>query len=60
MRTYWYLVGVGIGGVALEHYTILANNAQDARSRAINLFLHPDKGFDHVEVRRLKTGGKKQ
>lgn len=56
MRTYWYIVGVGIGGVALEYHKILANNEQDARSRAIRLFLNPDKGFDHVEVKRIKKG----
>ena len=53
-RTYWYKVGVGVQGVPLHHYTILANNEQDARHRAINLFLDPEKGFDHIEVKRIR------
>ena len=53
MRTYWYMIGVGIDGVALEHHKILANNMVDARSRAIYLFLNPEKGYNHIEVKRI-------
>ena len=54
MRTYLYKVGVGYAGLALEFHTVEATSMADARSIAIRKFLHPDKGFDHVEVKRIK------
>ena len=53
-KKFLYKVGVGIGGVPLEFYKVEANNMTEARSIAIRKFLHPDKGFDHVEVKRIK------
>lgn len=49
-----YKVGVGYGGVSLEYHEVNAKNADEARSIAIRKFLHPDKGYDYVEVRRIK------
>ena len=54
MRTYLYKVGVGFAGMALEWHEVEATSMADARSIAIRKFLHPDKGFDHVEVKRIK------
>lgn len=53
-RKYLYKVGVGIEGVALEHHKVEAKNMAEARSIAIGKFLHPDKGYNHVEVKRIK------
>ena len=53
-KKFLYKVGVGIGGVPLEFYKVEANNMTEARSIAIKKFLHPSKGFDHVEVKRIK------
>lgn len=53
-RKYLYQIGVGYAGVALEFYKVEAKNAVEARDIAIRKFLHPDKGFDHVEVKRIK------
>ena len=49
-----YKVGVGISGVVLEVHEIQARNMSEARSIAIRKFLHPDKGYDHVEVKRIR------
>ena len=56
MRTYLYKVGVGYAGIALEYHKVEATNMNEARSIAIRKFLHPDKGYDHVEVKRIKKG----
>lgn len=52
MRT--YRVGVGFGGVALHFHNVKAKNAAEARSIAIREFLHPDLGFDHIEVKLIR------
>lgn len=49
-----YKVGIGIEGVALEYHEVNARNMEEARSIAIRKFLHPDKGYNHVEVKRIK------
>lgn len=54
MTMYRYQVGIGREGVALKFYEIQAPNMTEARSIAIRTFLHPDKGYDHVEVKRIK------
>lgn len=54
-RMYNYKVGIGRSGVALRFYEIQAPNMAEARIIAIRKFLHPDKGYDHVEVRRIKA-----
>lgn len=54
VRTYLYQVGVGIAGISLEFHEVEATNMVEARSIAIRKFLHPDKGYDHVEVKRIK------
>ena len=51
---YRYQVGIGREGIALKFYEIQAHNMTEARSIAIRKFLHPDKGYDHVEVKRIK------
>lgn len=53
-KLYLYSVGVGVMGVSLEHYKVEASSAQEARSIGIRKFLHPDKGYDHIEVTRVK------
>lgn len=53
-RKYLYKIGVGYAGVPLEFHKVEAKNMEEARSIAIRKFLHPDKGFDHVEVKRIK------
>ena len=53
-----YRVGVGYGGVVLQSHVITAPNAQEARSIAVRKFLHPDKGYDHVEVKRIPKSAK--
>lgn len=54
MTMYRYKVGIGREGIALKFYEIQAHNMAEARSIAIRKFLHPDKGYDHVEVKRIK------
>ena len=49
-----YRVGVGFAGVALEFHRVEARNAAEARSIAIRKFLHPDLGFDHIEVKLIR------
>ena len=53
-RMYLYKIGVGIEGVALEYHKVEAANMAEARSIAIRKFLHPDKGYNHIEVKRIK------
>lgn len=53
-KKYLYKIGVGVEGVALEFYKVEANGIAEARSIAIRKFLHPSKGFDHIEVKRIK------
>ena len=53
-RTYLYKVGIGYAGISLEFHEVEAINMVEARSIAIRKFLHPDKGYDHVEVKRIK------
>jgi len=55
-RKYLYRIGVGKSGMALEYHKIEATNEQEARSYGIRNFLHPDKGYDHIEVKRIKKG----
>ncbi len=52
-RMYFYRVGVGYAGVALEYHMVKAANELDARKFALRTWLHPDKGFDHVEAIRI-------
>ena len=54
VTVYPYKIGVGFAGVSLEFHEITARNADEARSIGIRKFLHPDKGFDHIEVKRIK------
>lgn len=54
VTVYPYKVGIGYGGVSLEYHEVNARNMEEARSIAIRKFLNPDKGFDHVEVKRIK------
>jgi len=49
-----YRIGIGYGGISLEYHEVNARNMEEARSIAIRRFLHPDKGYDHVEVKRIK------
>ena len=53
-----YLVGVGVDGVALEHHKVEAQNQSEARSIVIRKYLHPDKGFNHIEIKHIKKDGK--
>ena len=54
MRMYLYKVGVGYAGIAVEYHEVEATNMMEARSIAIRKFLHPDKGYDNGEVKRMK------
>lgn len=54
MRIYLYRVGIGYDGISLEYHEVEATNMVEARDIAIRKFLHPDKGYDHVEVKRIK------
>lgn len=54
VTVYPYKIGVGYAGVPLEFHNINARNAEEARSIAIRKFLNPDKGYDHIEVKRIK------
>lgn len=49
-----YKIGIGYAGIVLETYTLRAKNLAEARSLAIRKYLHPDKGYDHVVVTRIK------
>ena len=53
-RNHLYKIGVGIEGFVLENHFVEAKNAQEARSIAIGKYLHPDKGYDHLQVSRYK------
>jgi hypothetical protein len=53
-KKYLYKIGVGVQGIPLEFHKVEANSMTEARSIAIRRFLHPDKGFDHIEVKRIK------
>ena len=53
---YSYKIGIGVSGIVLEVHDVQAPNMTEARSIAIRKFLHPDKGYDHVEVKRIKKG----
>lgn len=50
-----YMIGVGFSGVAVERHILEARNQIEARNMAISKFLHPDKGYDHVEVMRMPS-----
>ena len=52
-RMYYYRVGVGYAGMSLEYHLVKAACEQDARVFGIRKYLHPDKGFDHVEAIRI-------
>lgn len=54
VTVYPYKVSIGIEGVALEYHKINARNMEEARSIAIRNFLNPDKGYNHIEVKRIK------
>lgn len=49
-----YRVGIGFAGVALEFHEVEAHNAAEARSIAIQKFLHPDLGYDHIEIKPIR------
>lgn len=49
-----YKIGIGYACVPLEFHEVNARNAEEARSIAMRKFLHPSKGFDHIEVKRIK------
>lgn len=53
VTVYPYKVGIGIEGVALEYHNINARNMEEARNITIRKFLHPDKGYNHVEIKRI-------
>lgn len=53
-RKYLYKVGIGIEGIPLEFHKVEAKNMEEARSVAIKKFLHPDKGYNHIEIKRIK------
>lgn len=53
-RKQLYKVGVGIQGFVLENHFVEAKNAQEARSIGISKYLHPDKGYDHIQVTKYK------
>lgn len=52
-REFTYRVGVGIEGWVREWHIVRAGSAQEAKYTAITKFLHPDKGYNYVEVNRL-------
>lgn len=52
-RMYYYRVGVGHAGVSLEYHLVKAPNEMDARRYGLRAFLHPDRGFDHIETIRI-------
>ena len=54
-RMYQYRIGIGCQGMALEYHRIEAANEQEARSIGIRKFLHPDKGYDYIEVKRISN-----
>ena len=54
MRTFSYLVGVGIERFVLEKHVVEASNKADAYYAAFK-FLHPDKGYDYVTVIKRLT-----
>ena len=58
-RTYLYKVGIGKEGVALKYQLVRAANIEEARSIGISKYLHPDLGYDHIEVTRVKLEGGK-
>ncbi len=53
-KKYLYKIGVGIECVALKFYNVEADSATEARDIAIRRFLHPNKGYNHIEVKRIK------
>lgn len=52
-RMFYYRVGIGAACIAFEYHMVKAASEMDARKYAIGHWLHPDKGYDHVEVRRI-------
>lgn len=54
VTVYPYKIGIGANGIALEYHKINARNMEEARGIAIRKFLHPDKGYNHIEVKRIK------
>lgn len=52
-RMFYYRIGAGYAGVALEYHLVRAANELDARKFALRTYLHPDRGFDHVEAVRI-------
>ena len=58
MRNYLYRIAVGIEGYTLEVHYIEAHNMEHARSLAINKYLHPDKGYNYISVKRAKMEGR--
>lgn len=49
-----YKIGVGYAGIALEWHTLEAKNTVEARTLAIKKYLHPDLGYDHIQVSRIQ------
>ena len=49
-----YKVNLGIEGYTLESHVVEARNQVEARDIAISKYLHPDKGYTSVEVKRIK------
>lgn len=58
-RLYWYRIGIGVAGCALEYHSLLAHSLTNARDLARALWISPEKGYDHIEVARLKRGSRK-
>lgn len=54
MRTFFYLVGVGIERFVLEKHVVEASNQADAYYAGLK-FCHPDKGYDYITVIKRLT-----
>lgn len=54
-----YKIAVGIEGVTLERHEVEARNMDEARSIGISKFLHPDKGYNYINVVPVKATAKK-
>ena len=52
-RTFVYRIGIGIEGMVFKAYYIEAHNWDEARSIGISRFLHPNLGYNFIDVRRV-------
>lgn len=58
-RKFLYKIGIGREGMAFKYYTVEAANMQEARIIGLRTYMHPDLGYDHIEVTRVRKEGKK-